>query len=193
MRATHRCLLSFIVALIAIGPFTIARADDPAADYTSIRRGMSKLAPVVGKWRAVALFHDGAKISEREGTYDVQWTLDNTYLEYRVELHRKDDPSHSNGFFIYITYNPATHQYDSTYFYTRWALRVTETGQYDDDTHQFRTKAFIPREDGVRDENVRTVTDLNDPKKIVYTHYSRYSDEPKERMNLEITLTPVAK
>ena len=80
-------------------------------------------------------------------------------------------------------------QYDSTYLYTRWAIRVTETGEYDAATRQFRTKAFIPKEDGVHDENVHTVTDLKDPNKIVYTHFSRYDNQSTERMDVEITLT----
>jgi hypothetical protein len=33
------------------------------------------------------------------------------------------------------------------------------------------------------------VTHLQDPNKIVYTHYSRYDNETAERMNVEITLT----
>lgn len=166
------------------------RAEDSASDFGKIREGMDKLAPLVGKWRALAVFHDADGATERDGTFDIQWTLDNTYLEYRVELHHRDDPSKHNGFVIYVTYNPVSRQYDSTYFYTRWALRVTESGEFDPVAHEYRTKAFIPLEDGVHDENVRTITDLKDPKKIVYTHFSRYSNQAKEQMNLQITLTP---
>ena len=186
----QRCwLLAVLVWMIVAVPPTL-RAQDSAHDYNKIREGMSKLAPLVGKWHAVAMFHNGDEVTEREGTYDIRWTLDDTYLEYRVELHHKDDPSKHNGFVVYVTYNPITRQYDSTYFYTRWALRVMETGEFDLATREYRTQAFIPLEDGTNDESVRTITDLKDAKKIVYTHFSRYSNQPKEQMNLQITLTP---
>jgi hypothetical protein len=103
-----------------------------------------------------------------------------------VELHRKNEPSRYHGFIIYVTYNPATQKYESTYFYTRRAMRVSETGEFDDAASEFRTKAFIPLGDGVHDENVRTVTDLKDPNKIVYNHYSH---QTAERMDVQITLT----
>jgi hypothetical protein len=185
----NRYFLTAVLVWMLVTPLALARADDPAGDYGKIREGMAKLAPLAGNWHAAALFHNGDKVSEREGTYDVRWALEDTYLEFHVELHHKDDPSKHNGFVIYVTYNPVTHQYDSTYFYTRWALRVTETGEFDSVAQEYRTKAFIPREGGVRDETVHTVTSLKDPNKIVYTHYSRYSDQAAERMNLEITLT----
>ncbi len=179
----------FLLPLLFLTFAIPARADDPAADYVKIHEGLSKLAPMVGKWRAVALFHDGDGVTENDGTYEVAWALEDTYLEFHAEMHRKGDPSHHHGFIIFITYNPATRHYESTYFYTRWASRVTETGDYDAASQEFRTTAFIPLEDGVRDENVRTITRLKDPNKIVYTHYSRYSDQAAERMNVEITLT----
>jgi hypothetical protein len=34
-----------------------------------------------------------------------------------------------------------------------------------------------------------TLTDLKDPNKIVYTHYSRYDFQSNERMDVEIKLT----
>jgi len=189
MRSLERCCVIASLILIALAWAMPAHADDPAGDFTKIREGMSKLAPMVGKWRAVALFHDGDKLTENDGTYDIEWVLENTYLECRVELHRKGDPSHHHGFIMYVTYNPATQHYDSTYLYTRWARRVTETGEYDAAVREFRTKAFIPQEDGVHGENVHTVSDLRDPNKIVYTHYSRYDYQASEHMDVQITLT----
>jgi hypothetical protein len=189
MRTLDRCFLLAVLALIVVAPLTLTRADNLAADYTRIRERMSRLAPLVGKWRAVALFHDGDKVTENDGTYDIRWALEETYLEFREELHRRNDPSHHHELILYVTYNPSNRQYDSTYFYSRWAIRVTETGAYDAATQEFRTKAFIPLEDGVHDENVRTITNLKDPNKIVYTHYSRYSNQAMERMDVEITLT----
>jgi Protein of unknown function (DUF1579) len=189
MLTLDRRFLLAVLALIVAAPLTLTRADNPAADYTRIREGISKLAPLVGKWRAVALFYDGDKITENDGTYDIRWALEETYLEFREELHRRNDPSHHHELVLYVTYNPSNRQYDSTYFYSRWAIRVTETGEYDAVAREFRTKAFIPLEDGVHDENVRTITNLKDPNKIVYTHYSRYSNQARERMDVEITLT----
>jgi Protein of unknown function (DUF1579) len=189
MQKPHCCRLLLILGWIVISHLTPACAEDPTANYAKIREGMSKLAPLVGKWSAVALFHDGDKITENDGTWEINWALEDTYLEFRDAMHRKGDLNHHNGYITYVTYNPRTQQYDLTYFYTRSALRVTETGVYDEKTKQFRTQAFVPLEDGVRDENVRSIYDLIDPNKIVETHYSRYSNEPVERMQVQFTLT----
>jgi hypothetical protein len=190
MRTTMICI-AFSIALICAAPLGTARADE--IQYPKIRAGMSKLAPLVGKWRAAAKFYDSDGVTEEVGAYSISSVLDDTYLQWEVELHHKENPKRSHSFIIYVTFNPMSNQYDSTYFYSRWALRVTETGEYDDATQEFRTKAFIPLEDGVHDENVRTTTSLKDPDKIVYKHYSRYSHEQAERLNLEITLTRITK
>jgi hypothetical protein len=189
MWTLKRCRLTAALIVILTASTLPAHADDPAGDFVRIHEGMSKLAPMVGKWRATAIFHDGDKLTENDGTYDIGWALEDSYLECHVELHRKDDPAHHHSFVIYITYNPASQHYDSTYLYSRWARRVTETGDYDAAKQEFKTQAYIPLEDGVRNENVHTVTHLQDPNKIVYTHYSRYDNESAERMDVEITLT----
>jgi len=186
----HRWVISiFCFGLIALlGPIGSVHAADAGSisDYAKIRAGMSKLSPMLGKWHADAVFQDGR---ENVGTYAIHWALDDTYLEMEADFHRKNDPSQHHGFVIYVTYNPATRHYESTYLYTRWAMRVTETGEFDDVANEFRTTAFIPLEDGKRDEHVRTITVLKDPKKIIYDHYSRYSDQAAERMDVRITLT----
>jgi hypothetical protein len=188
--STLKCCRPLAALIVLVVASTLpAYADDPAGDFARIHEGMSKLAPMVGKWRATAIFHDGDKLTENDGTYNIEWALEDTYLECHVESHRKDNPSHHHSFVIYITYNPASQHYDVTYLYSRWARRVTETGDYDADKQEFKTQAFIPQEDGVRDENVHTVTALKDPDKIVYTHYSRYANESTERMDVVITLT----
>lgn len=190
MSSLHRCTFSLLLftLIAAIAPVEGVRAADAGSisDYTKIRAGMNKLSAMVGKWEADAVYADG---HENIGTYDIHWALDDTYLEMEVDLRRKTDPSQHHGFVIYVTYNPATRHYESTYFYTRWALRVTETGEFDDVAKEYRTTAFIPLEDGKRDENVRTITELKNPNKIVYDHYSRYSDQANERMDVRITLT----
>ena len=66
---------------------------------------------------------------------------------------------------------------------------MTDIGEFDDSTKEYRTSALVPLEDGVHDESVRTVTSLRDPTKIVHRHYSRYGNEDAGRMNVEITLT----
>jgi hypothetical protein len=185
-----RCMISSLLftLITALAPVDAVRAADAGSisDYAKIRAGMNKLSPMVGKWEADAVYADG---HENIGTYDIHWALDDTYLEMEGDFHRKSDPSQHHGFVIYVTYNPATRHYESTYFYTRWALRVSETGEFDDAAKEYRTTAFIALEDGKRDENVRTITELKNPNKIVYDHYSRYSDQANERMDVRITLT----
>jgi hypothetical protein len=188
MRITILPIFS-IAALIWVAPLGTAGADE--IQYPKIRAGMSKVAPLIGKWRAAANFYDSEGVTEEVGTYSISSVLDDTYLQWEVELHNKENPKRRHSFIIFVTFNPMSNQYDSTYFYSRWALRVTETGEYDDAAKEFRTRAFIPLEDGVHDENVRTITSLKDPNKVVYKHYSRYSHEKAERLNLEITLTRI--
>ena len=55
---------------------------------------------------------------------------------------------------------------------------MTETAEYDDRTREFSASGFIPLEDGVNDETVRTAYSLNNPNKIVHRHFSRRC--PKE-------------
>lgn len=184
MRTTLICL----TALISTALPALARAEQ--RQYPRIREAMSRLEPLVGKWDAAATFHDADGSTEEVGTYSIRPVLDDTYLEWQVELHHKGDPKRSHSFIVYLTFNPTTNHYDATYFYSRWALRVTETGEWDEAKREFRTRAFIPLEDGVHDENVRTSTSLKDPARIVHKHYSRYSHQKSERMDLEITLTP---
>jgi len=126
-----------------------------------------------------------------EGTYEIAPVLDGTYLKADMAMHRKEDPTKERSFLIFTTFNPQSGKYEQTYFYSRWALRVTETGEYDSQAKEYRTTAFVALEDGTRDENVRTITRLSDPNNIVYTHYSRYADEKSERMDVQITLTRV--
>ncbi|HEY6931267.1 MAG TPA: DUF1579 family protein [Thermoanaerobaculia bacterium] len=163
-------------------------ADD--AEYARIREGMKKLAPLMGQWRAAVTFHDEDGITREEGTYEVSSVLDDTYLEIEVERHRPEHPSRRQRMLTFITFNPKSNEYETTDFYSRWATRVTETGLFDDAAREFRTKAFIPLEDGVNDEAVRAITTFKDPNRIVHRHYSRRSPkETCEHMDLEIVLT----
>jgi hypothetical protein len=47
---------------------------------------------------------------------------------------------------------------------------------------------LVPLEDGKRDEHVRDVYRLSGSDTLSVIHYSRYSDEPTERMDLAIRL-----
>jgi uncharacterized protein DUF1579 len=180
-----------LIALAVLFFWTLpAAAQGQANDAHAITEHMQNLKALVGRWTAVAAFHraDGS-IRYDLGEYEIGYILDNSYLQWKVVLRDKEDPSKQHSFWIFTTYNPTTGKYDETYIYSGWALRVTETGDFDPATHTFNTTAFIPLEDGKRDEHVRTVIDLSNPRAIVYKHYSHYTGESKDRY-LEITLTP---
>lgn len=186
--AGTRKALNSSVALVCIGLAAPLSADE--AEYLRIREGMKKLAPLIGQWRAAVIFHDEDGVTKEEGTYKVSSILDDTYLELEVERHRPESPQRRSQMLILITFNPRSREYETTYFYSRWAIRVTETGVFDEAAREFRTRAFIPLEDGVNDETVRTITNLKDPSRIVHQHYSRRSPrETCEHMDLEIVLT----
>jgi Protein of unknown function (DUF1579) len=184
----NRALWVFLAAFVSAAPLSAqGRADDAQAIF----KNMENLKPLIGNWTAVVRFHDkDGSITEEAGTYKISSALEGTYLEEQVEFHRKDDPTKHHSFLVFITYNPVTKKYDSTYLYSRWALRVTESGEFDEKTKEYRTTAFIPNEDGSRDENVRTITKLAKPNEIEYSHYSRYSNETSELLNLVVTMTP---
>ena len=165
-------------------------ADDP--EYAKIRNGMRKLAPLVGKWDVAVAFHapDGT-VTEEVGTWTVSSVLDDTYLEFQTERHPKDNPKRHALVLFYVTFNPRSNKYDITYFYNRWSLRVTETGEFDDATQEFRTRGYIPQEDGVNDETVRATTSLKGHDRISYKHYSMRSPrETAQRLDVEMILTP---
>jgi hypothetical protein len=161
------------------------------AEYQRIREQMHKLAPLIGKWNVAATFHgmDGG-VREQVATWAVSSVLDDTYLEFQTERHSKNTPERSAKVVWYITFNPRTNQYELSYFYNKSALRVTETGEYDDATREFRTRGYIPLEDGVNDETVRAIFSLKDQNKIVYTHYSmRAPAETCQRVDLVMVCT----
>jgi hypothetical protein len=184
-------VLGLLILAASFSTRPAVHADE--AKYQRIRQQMSKLAPLVGKWNVAATFHRKDGVIEQVGTWLVSPILDDTYLEFQTERHTKDTPNRSAKVFWYITFNPKTNQYEITYFYNRWASqRVTETGEYDDPAREFRTRGYIPIEDGVNDETVRAIFSLKDPNKIVYTHYSMRSPaETCQRIDLEMVLTHV--
>lgn len=188
LRNYYLFLMLALLSLLSARPLL---AQGRADDADTIFRNMEYLKPLIGNWNASVRFHErDGSITEEEGSYRISSVLDGTYLEQEVEFHAKNNPGKHHSFLIFITYNPVTKRYDSTYLYSRWALRVTESGEYDEKTKEYRTTAFIPLEDGARDENVRTVTKLGTGNRIEYVHYSRYSNESAERLNLDVVMTP---
>lgn len=184
-----RTLLSLALIASVCGLSLPAGAVD---NGQTIIDNMAKLGSMVGTWKGVATFHEKDGTTGYDlGDYNIHYVLEGTYLEQEVTLRDKDDPTRHHSFLVFITYNPETKKYDSTYFYSRWAIRVSESGEFDEATKEFRTTAFIPREDGTRDENVHTVTKLGKAGELIYQHYSRYSDEQAERMNMEVSLRRV--
>jgi hypothetical protein len=180
-------LLAGVIAAAGYAP--TAMAETPAVQ--SIFDHMAKLQPLVGTWKADVDFHerDGG-IAQEAAVYVVRPVLDGTYLEWDVTVHLVADPRRAHSFMIMTTYNPDTGKYDQTYFYSRWAIRVTETGEFDDAAREFRTTAFIPKEDGSHDEFVHTVLRFGADKTVDYWHYSRYDNEKAEIMNLHAKLSP---
>ena len=179
-------VVTLLLLVLAISSGDITGQED---EHVQIEQALAKLEPMLGKWTTNWKFHRDGKVIERVGTDSISLALDRTYLEWKIERHPKEDPSRSYTSLIFTTFDPHTHEYVMTHFYKGSSLRVTATGEYDEATHQLKTKAFIPLEDGVRDENVRAIIDLSDRDRILYTHYSRFNDESAERLDLEIVLT----
>jgi Protein of unknown function (DUF1579) len=178
--------LALIAIVLAIYGCNVGGQED---QHVQIEQALAKLQPMVGSWSTLWKFHRDAEIIERVGTDSISAVLGQTYFEWQIERHPKEDPARSQTSVIYTTFDPRLRQYVMTHFYKGSSLRVTATGDYDEASHQLRTKAFIPLEDGVRDENVRAIIDLSKRDRVVYTHFSRFNDESAERMDLEIVLT----
>ena len=155
-----------------------------------IKQRMREVATFAGSWRATTAFHnrEGQAPEYREaGTYEISWILDSTYLRWDISLHGPLT-GQERSMVIMMTYNPDSLRYEVTYFYSGSPLRVFEAGEYDTTRKEFRTRAFIPREDGIRDENVRTISRITTANDILYEHYSRYSDEGAERNDFTAVL-----
>jgi hypothetical protein len=159
-----------------------------------IRDKMHELAVLSGSWEATYTFHsrEGPRHDDQEiGTQVVSWALDTTYLLGETERHSPGNASKRRLQLTLLTWNPDSSRYELSYFYSGSSQKVFELGEYSAVRREFTTRAFIPLEDGVRDENVRTVTSIASPDAIIYEHYSRYSDEVAERNDLTVTLRRV--
>jgi hypothetical protein len=165
---------------------------EEAARYAKIQQGMNKLRPLVGKWDVAVDFYNPDGTTHKEiGTWTVSSILDDTYLEFETERHLPDNLRRHRLVLFFVTFNPKSNKYDITFFYNWSALRVILTGDFDDGTQQFRTRGYIPDEDGVNDETVAETFDLTDRKKILYKHYSMRSPrETTQRLDEEMIVTP---
>jgi hypothetical protein len=165
---------------------------EEAARYAKIQQGMNKLRPLVGKWDVAVDFHNPDGTTHKEiGTWTVSSILDDTYLEFETERHLPDNLRRHRLVLFFVTFNPKSNKYDITFFYNWSALRVILTGDFDDGTQQFRTRGYIPDEDGVNDETVAETFDLTDRQKILYKHYSMRSPrETAQRLDEEMIVTP---
>lgn len=181
------CGGSFVGVTLLLGAVGTAAAQ--AENANVIREHMDHLRPFVGSWVATYEFHekDGTTVVE-PGTWTVSWVLDDTYLQVQAAYHRRDDPTRHRAYINYITYDPVVKKYVLTFFYARSAIRVTEAGVFDEQTKELRTSALIPLEDGKRDERVRNIYKLAGTDSPINFHYSQYSDEPSERLQLVIKL-----
>jgi Protein of unknown function (DUF1579) len=176
------------MAAMAAAIIAPVRADD--RQYLQMRNGMRKFAPLVGTWNAKWTFYDkDGSVTVLRGAYVISYVLDGAYLEWKGNHERKGRLPKTYAFIILTTFNPDSRQYEETYFYNNWPQRVVEIGIFDAKRREFRTHTLVPREDGIHDEHVRTILSIKGPNKMAYKHYSRYSNEVRERLNLVITLT----
>jgi hypothetical protein len=178
-----------LVAAFAIASRAAAQSD---ADIQQIFAHMAKLKRMIGHWRATIDYHnrDGS-VEKRGGDYDIRPVLEGTYLQSNVTIYRLNDPAKRHGFITMTTYNPQTRKFDGTFFYTKWALRVTEAGTFDDGKQELAVDAFVPKEDGVHDETVHSLTRFNRNGTIEYWHWSRYDNEKTPLMNFHAILTRI--
>ena len=182
MRSGRSVGIGHVACVLVIVCADAAHAETPKVQ--SIFAHMVKLRPLIGSWTAAVDFHDrDGSVTAEEASYVIKPVLDGTYLEWDVTVYRKDNPGRRHSFMIMTTYNPDTAKYDQTYFYSRSATRVTEAGEFDDASKEFRTTAFVPREDGVHDESVRTITSFIGNGRIEHWHFSLYNNEKAELMN----------
>jgi len=189
MNALRRIVSIFAIAMIAtVNSSALGRADEKA--YSQMKAAMRIFAPMVGTWNAVWRFYDKDGVTDLPGTETISYTLDGAYLERHEDHLRKDSQPHY-ALVIFTTFNPVANRFEQTYFYRSWPHSVTEFGVFDKQLREFRTETVVPREDGIHDEHVRTVLKIVSHDRMIYTHYSRYSNEPRERRNLVITLTRI--
>src|SRR5262252_3795062 len=100
------------ITLLAVAALPL-RGDD--ADYAKIRAGIRQLAPMVGSWKTVWDFYEKDGVTEEVGTTEINYVLDETYLQLVVERHNPANPARNKKMITYITYNPLSSRYDATY------------------------------------------------------------------------------
>lgn|GEM_PF-6147139 len=180
--------MKWIIALSA--GLIITLACECQTNHALTREKIKLLQPFAGNWSAEVKLHarDGRTFYE-SGTYQVSWILDSTYLQWHAYLNSKSNSKRIRNFMILMTYNPDSANYENLYIYRGSPMKVFEKGNFDPANMQYITTAFIPLEDGVHDEHVRTITKISgDHNHISYVHYSRYSNESAEILDFEAEL-----
>src|SRR3954447_14110774 len=103
-----------VVLLFSVAVATSVTAQED--QHQKIEEKMKDLAPLVGTWSATWKFHRGGEIIERVGTDVISFVLDNTYLEWKVERHPREDPARSQSMLILTTFQPRNDKYNTTCF-----------------------------------------------------------------------------
>ena len=191
MKSKPLCALTLLTVAVTTWGTPPVNPEE-AAKYAKIQQGLVKLLPLVGKWDVAVDFHsqDGT-IHKEVGTWTVTSILDDTYLQFQTERHLQGNERRHRLVLFFVILNPKSNKYDITFFYNWSALQVTFTSNFDDSTQQFRTRGYIPDEDGVNNETVSETFNLKDHKRIVYQHYSMRSPrETAQRLDVEMILTP---
>jgi hypothetical protein len=178
----------FKVLLLAVVASNITCFANAQSAADTIKLNMKKLQSFAGTWQAKTIFHlrDGTTAKET-GKYKISWTLDSCYLQWDIAL-QNDDSKKQRHMLILMTFNTDSARYDVNYFYAGWSMRVLEAGILNND-NEFLTTAFIPLEDGVHDEYVKTVTRFTTPGNMHYVNFSRFNHEKTERKDFEASLT----
>lgn len=101
-------------------------AQNTLGQRKSTKEAMRAWQPMVGNWQAQCqMLPKGKPVIAETGTLQVRYVLDSAYLELHVQVRREDGKA-SRSYLQFITWNPDSAHYISTYFYNDWAERVTE-------------------------------------------------------------------
>ena len=134
-----RRLGALIACLALAAPATAA---EPIAEH------LAKLTPLIGSWNATAtVYPRGGQPVSTAVDHTIESALGGTYLRWEAVSKGTALPS----FVLMITYDSRAQAFRQTYFYAGTAFWLTETGQFDDATHEYRTTARIEGAAGGRD------------------------------------------
>lgn len=182
-RTKHVALLALI---LLVSPQGVAQDQD---DYPSIREKMRLFSDLVGTWQGTISFQRPERLAKDENVvYKISWVLDSTYLRWDAVFTDMKDPKRKNSHMMMMTFDPISNKYSVTYFYGRNSRIVREDGIYLEKTREFKTRGFIPLDDGVHDEYLRTITQLAESNRMKYYHYSRLDYQKDEHLDAIIDI-----